>query len=282
MVCPKCGAHISPFDLKPNCSNCSINIMLYTQEQSLIHDAKRAELEFGKARIFVAKLKAAFISGSLAITRMILTILCIGVIAIPFASLKLTLPLCSAEISVGAIGAYKLFDSGTLMSLPAFAGVELFAPAVKIALIMLAVFVLTVLCAGLVLLVELLSFINIHRSAKALCFLSGIGILLSAACAVLSFILKANAGSAVISVSVGLGSFASIIAFAASLAINIIIYYRDLPIKVKEVDVLRAQTLKRIKNGEISYADLPLPVFETPQEREKRLNDYAKGGQTHD
>lgn len=282
MVCPKCGAHISPFNLKPNCENCSINIMLYTQEQSLIHDAKRAELEFGKARIFVAKLKAAFISGSLAIARLILTVLCVGVLAIPFASLTISLPLCQAEIPIGAIGAYKLFDSGILMELPAFAGVELFATPVKAALIMLAVFVLTVLCAGLVLLVELLSFINIHKSAKALCFFSALGILLSAACAVLGFMLKARASASFMDASVGFGAFAAIAAFAASLAINIIIYYRDLPIKVNEVDILRAQTLKKIKSGEITYDELPLPVFETAEEREKRLSALAKGGSSHE
>ena len=34
--------------------------------------------------------------------------------------------------------------------------------------------------------------------------------------------------------------------------------------------------MKKIKAGEITFADLPLPVFESEEEREKRLEEERK------
>ena len=44
---------------------------------------------------------------------------------------------------------------------------------------------------------------------------------------------------------------------------------------VSETDIKRIEIYKKIKAGEITYDDLPLPVFETPEEREKRENALA-------
>lgn len=276
MVCPKCGAHIARFDLKPNCKSCGVNLMIYTQEQNLIHDAKMAELEYAGARIFVAKLKGAFIDGKLQIIRMILCCAVIGALAVPFASVSISVPLFEAKAGVGAIGAYQLFSNGMLSVLFDFVKTPLFSSVFTIFIALTGVFVLLVLIAAAVFVVELLSFINIKKTAKLMSVLSAVGIIVSVAACVLSFILKGSAADfSYITASSGFGGFACIIAYAATLFINYKIFKSDIKPDIKDNDILRRQTLKKIKRGEINIDDLPLPVFETPEEKEKRLNDYA-------
>ena len=43
--CPKCGAKLSVFYLKPECPKCGCNIMNYNMEERLEADADKAEAE---------------------------------------------------------------------------------------------------------------------------------------------------------------------------------------------------------------------------------------------
>ena len=47
--CPKCGAKLSVFYLKPECPKCGCNIMNYNMEERLEADADNAEAEWAKA-----------------------------------------------------------------------------------------------------------------------------------------------------------------------------------------------------------------------------------------
>ena len=47
--CPKCGAKLSVFYLKPECPKCGCNIMNYNMEERLEADADKAEAEWAKA-----------------------------------------------------------------------------------------------------------------------------------------------------------------------------------------------------------------------------------------
>ena len=64
MKCPNCECEIKRFDLAPNCKNCGVHIMYFTQEEDLKRDAKKTELEFANARYLKAKLKAALLTES--------------------------------------------------------------------------------------------------------------------------------------------------------------------------------------------------------------------------
>ena len=46
--CPKCGAKLSVFYLKPECPKCGCNIMNYNMEERLEADADKAEAELAK------------------------------------------------------------------------------------------------------------------------------------------------------------------------------------------------------------------------------------------
>ena len=48
--CPKCGAKLSPFYLKPNCPSCGVNIVQYGFDERLESDKIRAEKEWERTQ----------------------------------------------------------------------------------------------------------------------------------------------------------------------------------------------------------------------------------------
>ena len=234
MICPKCGVTISRFDLKPNCKNCGVNLTYYTQEKELTSDAKRAELEFAQARIFVARLKAAYIGGKLQIARLTLSVLCTAVLVIPFASATFSAPLISEKLSVGALGVYGLIGDGLLPILFKLTGIELVASITVRMLALYAVFVLLALMAVAVLLTEFTVFINTKKTARLMCAFSGAGVALSAVITVMSFAVSSFADTmSYLEVSVGAGGFAAAVMFAAMLVVNIPIAKNGIHVKIK-------------------------------------------------
>ena len=51
-MCPKCGAKLSPFYLKPNCPSCGVNIVQYGFDERLESDKIRAEKNGNDSIIF--------------------------------------------------------------------------------------------------------------------------------------------------------------------------------------------------------------------------------------
>ena len=104
MKCPKCGGEIPFYDLKPNCRHCGVNVLYYTQEEGLIRDAKRTELEGAAARKVIARVKVQFIGSKLVIVRLAFSILAVAALLVPFAGVKYNAPLLHQELSLGIIG----------------------------------------------------------------------------------------------------------------------------------------------------------------------------------
>ena len=282
MNCPKCGAHISPFDLKPNCKNCGVNILLYSQEYLLERDAKRTELEFASGRIILAKVKAAFIGGALPIIRIITTLLCVATLLIPFADLSISTPFFSTNLSLGGIGIYNLFSGDMLTAIPGFAGSVLFGSAMKRILILIGILLAIALTDVILVITEILNFINIKKNAKVMGIVSIVGIALCVAFYIAGFFVNSAAVPSYISFKLGFGALAAAIILAINCFINFKIHKIDLPLKVHEFDFERKETLKKIKNGEIDFDDLPLPVFETEEEKEKRLQELKEALETEE
>ena len=67
--CPKCGAKLSPFYLKPNCTSCGVNIVQYGFDERLENDKIRAEKEWERFDNFLNGLKKASI-GSVSYTHL--------------------------------------------------------------------------------------------------------------------------------------------------------------------------------------------------------------------
>ena len=81
--CPKCGARLSPFYLKPNCPSCRVNIVQYGFDERLENDKIRAEKEWERFDNFLNGLKKSSIGSPIAIVRLISFFLPIVALLIP-------------------------------------------------------------------------------------------------------------------------------------------------------------------------------------------------------
>lgn len=81
--CPKCGAKLSPFYLKPNCPSCGVNIVQYGFDERLENDKIRAEKEWERFDNFLNGLKMSSIGSPIAIVRLISFFLPIVALLIP-------------------------------------------------------------------------------------------------------------------------------------------------------------------------------------------------------
>ncbi len=71
-VCPKCGAKLSPFYMKPSCPKCGVNLMYYKLDERLEQDAKNAAEEVRRVNEFTDMLRASTVKSPLLIIRLIL------------------------------------------------------------------------------------------------------------------------------------------------------------------------------------------------------------------
>ena len=81
--CPKCGAKLSPFYLKPNCPSCGVNIVQYGFDERLESDKIRAEKEWERFDNFLNGLMKSSIGSPIAIVRLISFFLPIVALLIP-------------------------------------------------------------------------------------------------------------------------------------------------------------------------------------------------------
>ncbi len=278
MKCPNCSKEIGIFELAPNCKHCGVNIFYAQQETLLTEDAKKCELEYATFHILVSKLKSAFISGKIQIMRIVAMVLAIGAIFVPFAVTTIDFGLFTSQISFGAFGIYQAFSDGTLQ---AVLNLSSYTPEITNAvLLLLGLIVLIFLCGLGVFVTLLLSFINIQKTAKIMKGFSLAGIFIALLSLVVSFAFSAvisNIGFA--ESEAGFGSVACLIILAVIFALNRLIITKNIQPEIKAVDVERLEIRRQIKNGELSYDDLSLPVLESEEEREKRLLEEEKNNQ---
>lgn len=270
MKCPNCNKGIGRFELAQNCKHCGVNIFYAQQENLLTEDAKRCELEYATFHILMAKLKNAFIGGKIQIMRIVAMVLAIGAIFVPFATVEADFSMFSAKISFGAFGIYQAFTDGTLN---AIFNLSSYTPALTGLLLLLLGLIALIFLSGLgVFVTLLLSFINIRKSAVKAQIFSMTGIIISLLSAAVSFTLdKALSEYTFVVVKAGFGSIACFAVLLLIFVLNRLIVTKSIQPEIKEIDLQRVQIRKQIKNGELSYRDLPLPVLESEEEKEKRL-----------
>ncbi|MCR5149929.1 MAG: hypothetical protein K6B52_01735 [Clostridiales bacterium] len=272
MKCPKCGGEIKFFDLRPNCRHCGVNIMYFTQNDNLIRDAKRTELESAAARMIIARIKAAFVGGKAQIIRIAAAVLLLSSFLIPFAAIyrEIGLPL----LNVSVLGLISLFKNGSpaelrdlVLSLP--------FPKNAVLCVVPALFALSALISVLIFAVLLLSFLDLSKSAKLMKNLALAGAVLSLAAQAAAVVCDfAGTGGAVI--KAGFGAAVCFALFTLTFSINSALLKKGLEPAYREFDPKRRELLKKVRSGEISLDSLPLPVFESEEERRERLNDLER------
>ena len=272
MKCPKCNKEIGRFELSPNCKHCGVNIFYAQQEDLLTEDAKKCELEYATFHILTAKLKNSFIGGKIQIMRIVAMVLAIGAIFVPFATLEANFSTFSAKLSFGALGIYQAFTDGTIDTI---INLSSYTPELTFSLLMLLMFIVLIFLSGLGVFITLvLSFINIQKTAKKAQIFSAIGIVFSTASFWLSIALsKILYFIPFVSVKFGIGSIVCVAVLIFIYVLNKLIVIKNIQPEIKEIDLQRVKIRKQIKNGELSYGDLPLPVLESEEEKEKRLKE---------
>ena len=272
MKCPKCNKEIGRFELAPDCKHCGVNIFYAQQETLLTEDAKRCELEYATFHILTAKLKTAFIGGKIQIMRIVAMVLAIGAIFVPFATVEASFATFSAKISFGAWGIYQAFSDGTLKA--AF-DVGAYYPMLTNSVLMILSLVVMIFLSGFgVFLTLILSFINIKKSAIKAQILSMTGIVLSLMAVAGSFTFNKIIGDIpFVEAKPGVGSIACLAVLVLIFVLNRLIVTKNIQPEIKEIDLQRVAIRKQIKNGELTYADLSLPVLESEEEKEKRLKE---------
>ncbi len=272
MICPKCGGEIPFYDLRPNCKHCGVNIMYYMQNDGLMRDAKRTELEAAVARMIVARIKAEFIGGKLQIMRMIAVIASICALMIPFASAGFTMPFFEEKLSVGLIGIIQSFGNGLALMVPKFLGSTMFAGSARAAVIAAGIMLVIAVIELLIFAAFTVGFLKLTEAAKFMknAALAGaiIALIGQIVIIVLKFTFAAGAGS---SFSFGFGALAAAALFVVIFVINRALLKKGIEPEYRENDLKRKELLKKVRKGEVNLDDLPVPVFESEKEREERI-----------
>lgn len=270
MKCPNCNKEIGRFELAPNCKHCGVNIFYSQQKTLLTRDAKKCELEYAGFRILVSKLKTAFIGGKIQILRIVAMVMAIGAIFVPFGSIGVNISPFDAKFSFGAWGIYSAFTDGTLSALLNLSG---YAHKQMAASLVLLGLIVAIFLSGLgVFVALLLSFINVQKSARAMRGLSFVGSILCVGAFVVSVLLPSVMSEiGFIEGKTGVGALVCLAVLTFIFILNHLVIKKNIQPQVKEVDLKRVELNKKVKKGEASLDDLPLPVFETAEEKEERL-----------
>ncbi|MCR4594530.1 MAG: hypothetical protein K5761_05695 [Clostridiales bacterium] len=284
MKCPKCGGEIPFYDLKPNCRHCGINIMYYIQDYQLERDAKRTELESAGMRMTVAKIKASFIGSLLSIFRMVFVVGAICAMMIPFASVTYKLPFYEEKLSVGLIGIIGSFGNGMLLDTLNFYKSSLFSGAALGVLTVLAFFAMLAIADVVIFCIYLLSFLNPDKTTKAMRNISVCAAVLSLGAQIAAVICRTlvvpEAPNYVF--ALGFGGLACFVLHLVLVFINTKMLKKGVEPVYREYDPKRRELLKKVKKGEIDLDDLPLPVFESEEERENRLREFQHAMEEED
>ncbi len=283
MQCPKCGGEIPFYHLKPNCEHCGVNIMYYTQEEGLTRDAKRTELEGAVARMVIARVKAEFIGSKLAIIRLACSVLAVAALLVPFASVKYAVPFFNQTLSVGIIGIIQGFTSGLILKVPQFLSSAVFAKQTLAAVVPAAFLVIIVLIDAAIVVGLLLGFLNLTKGANFMKKTALVGVAVSIVAQIAVVVMKFTApDSSLASVSLGFGALAAAAMFLVLYFLNRAMLKAGIEPQYKENDLKRRDLLKKVRAGEVNLDDLPLPVFESEDEHEARMQQLQEALQAEE
>jgi len=283
--CPNCDRKLRFTDWKPNCPGCGVNLMFFGFEERFYEDAKRSELSMGSMRVGSKRSKAGLAGSFWAKARLIVMALPIASFLLPWGTLSARLPFGAQSWEAGIMGFMGLFMDNPdglpfLMSMSNGEWSALFQRGV----LLFGAAALAVVMSVLVLLVSFMSFISLKRMSVIATALSGLGAL---ACVggFAAGILVQNASAALANPNftgaLGYGALLGLAAFACTLTANLMLAVKGVDVEFAEGDVERREIWQKVKKGEIQLADLPYPVVDTAETREREaLIEKELGGET--
>ncbi len=272
--CPACDKHLRLTDWRPNCPHCGVNLTFYDFEERFMNDAKYTELGFAKIRVKIARLKAAFIGSKLAVFRLVVCILPLVSFMIPYSSLVVKFPFFTRSYSLSIIGIIDLLRDGALNPLLKLRYSDIFGEVFSAYFLCMLFFIITAFFAVLAVLFTICSFISIKKMSAAVCFISFCAIV--CASADIFFIhrfgsIAAHQMPTLIDVSASFGAYITAAAFVIVIVANYILYKNGIKIEYKPGDLYRVEIAKKLKLKEVTLDELPLPIWESEEEKIVRL-----------
>ncbi len=278
MKCPKCGVEIKKFDLSPNCKSCGVHIMYYTQEEDLMRDAKKTELEGASARLLVAKIKTAFIGGKIQIARLVVLLLAVASLLAPHFNVQLSFPWWEQNISVGALGVYSLISDGILNILLPLYSLGVATELYIITIVCFGLLILAALCLVAVFCLWLLSFVNVKKTSLGILICSAFAMCFQLTGTVLSFFAVTLSGAyEFITAKAFFGGIISALVIGALAVLSLLLYLNPPKFTLKEADKARLEIKKRLNAGEITLDDLSLPIVKEDEAQEKETKKGKRG-----
>lgn len=274
MQCPKCGGHIKFYDIRPNCKHCGVNIWYYSQQDQLIKDAKRTELESAAARMVIARIKAAFIGSKLAIARLVITLGAIAALLLPFGSVKLIAPFYERTLTAGLLGAIMGAVDGSVLKIPVFLKSALFSVYTKAFLLPEGILAVLALLAVIIFAVYLFSFLRLEKMTKIVRNAALAGAIIAFAGQIAVLIMDAVnplPETPAAEFHTGWGGFLIAAVWLVLFFVNRLMLKKGIEPAYRENDVKRRELLHKFRKGEVDLDSLSLPVLESPEERAERM-----------
>ena len=296
--CPNCNRRLRITDWRPNCPGCGVNLMFYGFEERFYEDAKRSELSMASMRVGSKRTKAGLAGSFWAKVRLCVAILPLASFLLPWGKISAQMPFGAKVWQAGILGFMNLFmgsaaESPYLLSVwgKDFAGKgevkELMAqglpflqsmwggewsPLFQKGVILFGITALAVVLALLVAILSLFSFASLKRMSRIAGVLGVLGALACAGGFVAGILLR-NASAAlanpIFSGAMGYGALLGLAMFACTAVVNLMLAKKGVDVQFAEGDVERRAIWEKIKSGEIQLADLPFPVVETAETRER-------------
>lgn len=281
--CPNCGHKLKLTDLSQYCPDCGVNMRFVNFEENFYREAKYAELAQAGVRVKFRRFKGAFIGSRLTILRLCAALLPILALLAPSGGFSIRLPFYEADFGFGIFGLISLFTDGDPGYLLGMTGSSFAGGAFRWLRTALFSYLGVAVMAVIVLLATLLCFVSIRKMQKVIGALAGVGAAVSIVSLILILVFASRCGNtAVVTGKSGFGLILSAVAFAAVIAVNLLLEKRGVPVEYGEGMEERARLYKELKAGKIDLDRLPQPVIETAETRKideeiaKEKEDYKK------
>ncbi|MBP3442487.1 MAG: hypothetical protein J6L62_06745 [Clostridia bacterium] len=233
--CPKCGKKLGITNIKPTCPNCGVNLLYYKIEERLEVDAINAELEHAKTQKRIDRLKNATIGSPLSIVRLVLILLVVGTLFLPLATLHTVGPFFDESVTFNALEIYNKVSAMDFDGLFGILGSPLLGKAFIFLLVSAVTIVLAALCALLSLVLSILS--SSPKGFIRNVILASLGIISTVASIVCYNMFISNITPilpGLVEGGVSWGAYCVIAAFVILLGINVVIKFKQKPVKYKQ------------------------------------------------
>lgn len=234
-VCPKCGRKLKLTDYKPNCPDCGVNLLYYKIEERLEVDAINAELEHAKTQKRVDRAKDALFGTPLAIVRLVMLVVVVGMFFVPLATLHTVGPYFDNTTTINALEIYNSVSDLDFDGLFVLAE----SPVLKTSLLALGISLVTIVISVVCALGEMIfSFLSSspHGFSRNISF-AVVGIASAVASLIFYNRFLTNIRTVfggIVDGSIGVGVYLVIAAFVICIVLNIIIKVQNKPVKYKQ------------------------------------------------